>query len=801
MSEENNNDNSLHESDIANEPDSVDEQQNSETTPENPQTEAGTSDDKPTSENQQPEASASEQGNQSTPENQQPEVNTGEPDIDIPKSEEVNNFGYASKYSDEQVDDSDVLIDNPERLKKQFKNRPNPGDINKYKYGGKSSDEAEEIDNSDILIGNPERLKKQLERVNNDIGEKEEEEKDLTEKIKVISNQIRKLLEDLQKYQLETNREEFKQKREVIRQELDKLQDLKFSLEKRLKKAERIKQSQPRNKEEFERQSQEAKNISTQSLFKHNEPIENTVLYVATFFPQLSPQDFERVVSYLLEGRTIPVTTKSRVTTEQGETREIENYEDKPVVEIWQESLDNPEKYLGKCYLKSNTQEDASQVIDFYLPLNEEDRLKKYFQEEQPLFLSRQFERAKLLLFDNSKKVAAHAMYLSTEMALASPTAYGEDWLFSIIEELTLSETQEINLEQITTPIQHLSRIGFNKRQAFIFSRISSLITEMLNYEQLENVVKRLLDNLIGGSRYEAAWEIIKRLQSAPKFSQFYWIKQLLDRGEGKIPEQAYSFLFNQLKSNSYQIYLLLDIIKEWLPKRDIDLETSSRSDKKAFLTKCSDSNKLALWILFEYCIKTTSDFNLKDYGCWTSKYPLFAALEKEDDDSINSKLEILASWLFHPGLQLICNEDSIVGKIDNIENDENPEKYDKKNEIEFTLYISGLIVDWFSILTPPDKLLTLQGLNKRESNPKAAAVFDSLIEQIAKNTDKLQKNELKLSLDLLHFFYYKESEKYTYQGKTKPRRICNINKNTVRKIKKKFRAAVKEKSVNKENK
>ena len=136
-----------------------------------------------------------------------------------------------------------------------------------------------------------------------------------------------------------------------------------------------------------------------------------------------------------------------------------------------------------------------------------------------------------MLLFDNSKKVASHAMYLSTEMALASPAAYGEDWLFGIIEELTLQQDQEVNLEQIPTPIQHLSRIGIKKRQAFVFSRISSLITEMLNYQQLENVVNRLLDNLISGSRPEAAWEIIKRLQSAPKFSQFYWIKQLLDRG------------------------------------------------------------------------------------------------------------------------------------------------------------------------------------------------------------------------------------------------------------------------------
>ena len=197
--------------------------------------------------------------------------------------------------------------------------------------------------------------------------------------------------------------------------------------------------------------------------------------------------------------------------------------------------------------------------------------------------------------------------------------------------------------------------------------------------------------------------------------------------------------------------------------------------------------------------LRQTSDLNLKDYGCWSSKYPLFTALEEDDDDSINSKLQTVASWLFHPGLKILCNEESILGKTDNIEYDPNLENYDQQNEIQFTLYIGGLIVNWFSILTPPDKFLTLQGFDKRKSSPKAAAVFDNLIKQIALNTEDLQKEELKSSWDLLQFFYAQESEKYTNQTGAKLSRVCNINKNTVRKVKKKFRTAVKNKSVNKE--
>jgi len=65
---------------------------------------------------------------------------------------------------------------------------------------------------------------------------------------------------------------------------------------------------------------------------------------------------------------------------------------------------------------------------------------------------------------------------------------------------------------------------------------------------------------------------------------------------------------------------------------------------------------------------------------------PMIDTLEEEYNNFINSK-QTLASLPFHLGIRMLFN-----------------------------------IVNWFSILAPPDKVLTLQGFDKRESSPKADA-------------------------------------------------------------------------------
>ena len=89
-------------------------------------------------------------------------------------------------------------------------------------------------DNSTGEIESPGRLKRQLRHLENDISEKEEEEKDLNNKIEVVGNQSRNVLEDLQKYKLEKKQKELKQNRETIRQERHELDDKKDLIQQKL---------------------------------------------------------------------------------------------------------------------------------------------------------------------------------------------------------------------------------------------------------------------------------------------------------------------------------------------------------------------------------------------------------------------------------------------------------------------------------------------------------------------------------------------------------------------------------------
>ena len=137
----------------------------------------------------------------------------------------------------------------------------------------------------------------------------------------------------------------------------------------------------------------------------------------------------------------------------------------------------------------------------------------------------------------------------------------------------------------------------------------------------------------------------------------------------------------------------------------------------------------------------------------------------------------MLISWLFHPGLKYI-NENIKVIEL-----------------------ISLLIVDWFKILTPDHKWFSLAICDKKEHKPEAkghkpeaSKLFDKLIQQIIVSTDKSQHKELIDSWILLAENYFKQSEEADKKGDRKIRKEATLNRNLVRKVKKKFTNFQKEK-------
>ena len=493
--------------------------------------------------------------------------------------------------------------------------------------------------------------------------------------------------------------------------------------------------------------SGETDSISPQSLFKENELIGNTVLYVATFFPELSPYDFDRVVTYILGDRKTTVLVNSQKTTKKGNIKAIEIPEEKLLRDIWKESLYKPDNYLIKNHLNTITKkENLSKFIGFELP-NLAKKIKNYLEEKQSMYLEEQFKLARFLLFDdNSVKVAENAMYLSVEMALAYPNIHGEDWLFSIIVGLT--EEADWNVNPQIDPGQLfnklLTELAAEKKRKFFFGRISNLIYQMLEFPELQDKVRSFLDRLMSVKRYDAVLAIVKNLRFVSKFNGLYWVKRLLDEGNKEICSDTYNFLLSWLKQSGSRIYELLDVLKQWLPK-------SSRSPD-------SDSSKLALRLFLEYCIETTERLDKRYYGYWPSKYQLFAPLR---DNSVESKLETLVSWLFHPSLKYVFDED-----IDN------------------TQLLSFLVAQWLTILC---------GWKKKETNPRASEVANSLIRQVIVQTDRFQQEELLESWREFAEYLRIEAEAYGEYGKQDLRRQSIRLRNQVRQLMKRFSAAQKE--------
>lgn len=715
-----------------------------------------------------PDSTPKESPNKNVPESGKEEnLNT--------EAENIAGKPDAQKSSGENCENT---ADEPDAVKKQsgFDAQKLSQDFLKnfqHKSGGENSGESdskkedeENEDNSYDLNDDPYALQIKLERSENEYKQKTNEYNNLTKNIEKCVRRLATVIDFEEKDNIKERKDEYERIRGSLKEELDKLEKEIPDLKQRLKKAKVRNSKIPKDNSENTNFTKETENISIESLFEENNPIKDTVLYVATFFPKLSPPDFEQVVSFLLAEQTTNVTVKSQITTEQGEVRLIEKSENKPLAEIWKES--QHDILFQSCLLRSVYLEDSSQIIDFDAPDSRE-KLKKFLKEERTVYLSQQFKQARLLLFEPYVKlIAINAMYLSVDMAISSPSTYGEDWLFEIIYRedwlfeiiVRFTERTNENIDIESEAGQQPNRLissenAAKKRRNFVFARISSLIEEMLAYSQLKPVVKQFLEDLMSVKRYDAVLGIVKRLRSVVEFDELYWVKQLLDRGDEDTRSQAYNFLYSQLEQSDARIYGMLETIKTWLPKSDCPPR------------KYSQSNKYALRLLFEYSLETISEIDLKHYGCYPSKYPLFTPL---NGDSIESNIKTLISWIFY-----LDDEGELA--IKHIDED--------INNTDLTQPIGVLIAVWFMILW---------GLEKKEPAPEASQIADNLILQIILHTNRSQQKELvNFWGELIDGLLYADVEESSGGVEDKKLRKQTLRqRSVVKQLKKQFKAAQK---------
>ena len=440
--------------------------------------------------------------------------------------------------------------------------------------------------------------------------------------------------------------------------------------------------------------------------FKGGQSIEDTLLYVATYFLNLAPHEFDRVVSTLLSGKTTTVTVKSSRQNKDGETETIETEVEKPLLDFWNA---DPDKYLTACQLEAVDGEDSGTIIDFP-DAKTRQQLRARMEKRHSLYLMRQFQAIQnaKFLFNSTPKIIANVIRLSVDLAVAHPDSFGKDWLFQMTRPGATNAT--------STEAEASSET--------VHQRIRQLLRQMLEKAQLKETVEALLKELMTVGAHESVLYIIRGLQFAPRFDEFLWMRRLLNEADEQVRNKTYYHLYGYIKKIG--IYPLISKLDAWLP-------TDERTSESY-----SISTMYALRLLVEYCSETTESFDPRYYGLAQPLHPL---LSFTDEASVRENINRLLKWLFHPGMEIVFDDlESVFAETD--------------FENYVTPFVCELVVEWMFVLKgcsatagtqrsahsprPDDEVAS-----EPDSGIDALTVRDILIEEIARATNPVQRKEM----------------------------------------------------------
>jgi hypothetical protein len=431
------------------------------------------------------------------------------------------------------------------------------------------------------------------------------------------------------------------------------------------------------------------------------EPLQSTLLYVATYFPNLAPHEFDLVVSSLLKGKTTTIKVKSQVKTSTGEIETIETEAQKPLIDFWNEDSD---RYLRRCQLEAMPGPNSTTIIDFTDGAVRH-ALRSQFEKRHSLYVMRQFQAVHQhqLLFNSTPAITKNVITLTVDMSMAHPDSYGEHWLFGLLQ-FTHAEDLAAAAARARASVPAYS----------IQRRVTELLRQMLVKPQLSEMVNSLLKNLMSiGDRHSVLY-IVRGLQFAPRFDEFPWIKRLLDEGDDIERLLTYYHLYSYIRKIG--IYPLLAKLDLWIPSQD-------QTDHYSL------STMYALRLLVEYCSETIIVDPSRDV---TPR--LNPLLSFPDESSARENLARLIKWMFHPAMEAVFDE---------METSFSSAEFDTA-AIPF---VCEIVANWMFFLKERKTRTTTTGAQAlpptQDSGVPAAAVAAILFQEIARITVPAQRDEM----------------------------------------------------------
>lgn len=414
-------------------------------------------------------------------------------------------------------------------------------------------------------------------------------------------------------------------------------------------------------------------------LLQADHPLHLAAMYTATFYPNLSPNEFNQVLTKLLGQQTTLVTETATQKLKDGSLQQIERKQTRKLVDLWRERSDAILRESGLI-----TGRDGKRSITF-ADVNRREWLRNHFQQFYGVYLHQQFSAVHQhnLLFDGSEQMAQDVIALTVEAARNYPDEFDGEWLSDIV-------------------IRACGRAENDTRPSTkTYQRIVDLLRTFLDDSDLTRHVSVFFARMLDKGEHHFTLGILKKLRFAPGFDVFYWLRQLLERGPEDVRDAVDEYLGREIRQTG-QAYTLLQVLASWLPLPDLDPN------------EYQPKHKIALFRIADYCAEVTFTFDRRLAGSWPSRFPLLAV----DANTAEQNFDLIVRALVHPGTTAAIQ--TIFTRLD----------------VEADRLLALLFAEWVWVLRAPSS-----AGDGKETEPTSIATlsrdgaFDLLVRKIVEAT------------------------------------------------------------------
>ncbi len=412
-----------------------------------------------------------------------------------------------------------------------------------------------------------------------------------------------------------------------------------------------------------------AEGASTGDVLENGKVSVEAIAYIlATYFPDLSPYEFNLLLSTLIQESAVPdvVTGEeyveesarpSKTSDSGGPGAEASSPETESGVDpssdvsiarrVMQKTEPALQYYLGapnailrKAGLVTLQAKSGGEYVGFvsFLPRAQ--------RRERIRFLSSHLRdriygilQTNGLVFDSSAAISSAMIDMTVEMSEADPKHHGLDWLLRIMSAASEIGPQRSTHSEPGSLGDFLERLERAKAEGWLLHRLARLLRAMHAREPLvEQCVQPALREFIRKGMGRQLVTVLLELDALAEFDMFGWLRRLVDGGTSHDREVAVHAIQRRADVRKSELLRLLGALAGWLPDEDRDFEHYSPSARLA-------ASHLPVLLL----LSTRDDLPEPHHGEWPSQHPLFRGdTEVTDGDRV---LEVMLT-MTHKGVR-----------------------------------------------------------------------------------------------------------------------------------------------------